>query len=171
MKRSEPGPIDRWTHGGGDLDAAVRALSASGRLGAYLEFRVEPLGTFVAGDLVDDVRAAWDAMVTRLPAGAVARREGWFSIGAVVAGDPVTLVELARGVMRVLTARPRTPPYRAAALCVQVDRDDPEAALLVDVTMHLDDQDGDALGWVTAKRLIPGRAEVDGNVDWLPLEG
>jgi hypothetical protein len=171
MKRSEPGPMERWEHAGGDLDAAVRALAASGRLGAYMEFRIEPLGTFVAGDLVDDVRAAWDAMISRLPAGAVARREGWFAIGAVVAGDPVTLVELARGVMRVLTQRPRTPPYRAAALCVQVDRDDPETALLVDITAHLDDVDGDAMGWVTAKRLIAGKDAVDGTVDWIPLDG
>jgi hypothetical protein len=171
MKRADPVPAERWTHGGGDLEAAVKQLSASGRLGAYIEFRVEPLGTFVAGDLAVDVRAAWDAMVPRLPAGAIARREGWFSIGAVAAGDPVTLVELARAVMQVLTARPRTPPYRAAALLVEVDRNDPEAALLVDITGHLDDADGDVVGWVTTRRVAPGRPEVEGSVDWIGLSG
>jgi hypothetical protein len=162
---------EMWTHGGGDLATAVRALAASGKLGAYLEFRVEPLGTFVAGDLYDDVRAAWDAMVPRLPDDAVARREGWFAIGAVIEGDPVTLVELARGVLAVLTARKRTPPYRAAALCVQIVRADPEIALMVDITGHLDDTEGDVLGWVTPKRLAPDRPEIDGVVDWLPIAG
>jgi hypothetical protein len=169
MKRSEAVPGQRWTHGGGDLEAAMRALAASGRLGAYVEFRVEPLGTFVAGDLAGDVRAAWDALTPLLPEGAVARREGWFSIGAVIAGDPVTLVALARQVMRILTSRPRTPPYRAAALLVQCDRNDPEIALLVDITAHLDDVEGDVLGWVTPMRIAPGRPEVDGAVDWLGL--
>ena len=169
MKRLENVPGERWTHGGGDLEGGVRALAASGRLGAYIEFRIEPLGTFVAGDLAEDVKAAWDALTSRLPDGAVARREGWFSIGAVVAGDPVTLVDIARAVMSVLTARKRTPPYRAAALCVQVDRDDPETALLVDITGHLDDRDGDCLGWVTPRRVVPGHADVDGDVDWISL--
>jgi hypothetical protein len=169
MKRLDTVPGERWTHGGGDLEGAVRALAASGRLGAYVEFRIEPLGTFVAGDLAEDVRAAWDALTGGLPEGAVARREGWFSIGAVVAGDPVKLVELSRAVLRILTARPRTPPYRAAALCVQVDRDDPESALLVDITAHLDDREGDALGWVTPRRITA--TDVDGDVDWIELAG
>lgn len=159
----------QWIHGDGDLEAAVRALAASGRLGAYLELRIEPLGTFVAGDLAEDVRAAWDALIPLLPAGAVARREGWFAIGAVVAGDPVTLVELARKSMVAVTARRRTPPFRAAALLVEVVRDDPESALLVDITGALDDVSGDALGWVTPRRIAPGRPEVDGDVDWLGL--
>jgi hypothetical protein len=167
MKRGGQIPGEKWTHGGGDLEAAVRALAASGRLGAYIEFRIEPLGTFVAGDLAEDVRAAWDALTARLPDGAIARREGWFSIGAVVAGDPVKLVDLSKAVLAVLTTRPRTPPYRAAALCVQVDRDDPDSALLVDITSHLDDKDGDALGWVTPRRIGP--SDVDGDVDWINL--
>jgi hypothetical protein len=162
---------ERWTHGGGDLEAAVRALAASGRLGAYMEFRIEPLGTFVAGDLAEDVKAAWEALTPILPDGAVARREGWFAIGAVVAGDPVTLVNLARTVMRVLVARKRQPPYRAAALCCEVDRDDPEAALLIDITSALDDAEGDNIGWVSPRRVMPGRPEVEGEVDWLGLEG
>jgi hypothetical protein len=169
MKGTEAVPGARWTHGGGDLEAAIRALAASGRLGAYIEFRVEPLGTFVAGDLASDVRAAWDALTPLLPEGAVARREGWFSVGAVIVGDPVTLVDLARAVMKVLTSRPRTPPYRAAALLVEVNRDDPETALLVDITEHLEDIEGDALGWVTTHRIAPGRPEVEGLVDWLGL--
>jgi len=171
MKRPEPGPPEAWQYGGGNLEDAVRTLAASGRLGAYVELRIEPLGTFVAGDLSEDVAAAWRALVPLLPEGAVARRLAWFAIGAVVAGDPGTLVDMARAVMRVMTARPRSPPYRAAALLVQVDRQDPEAALLVDITAHLDDVEGDVVGWVTPHRLAPGRPEVDGQVDWLGLGG
>jgi hypothetical protein len=153
------------------MESAVRALAASGRLGAYVEFRLEPLGTFVAGDLAADVRAAWDTLVPLLPAGAVARREGWFSVGAVIPGDPGTLVEMARKVMRALTARKRMPPFRAGAVLCQVPQDDPEAALLVDVTSALDDVEGDALGWGIPRRVATGMAAVDCDVDWIGLEG
>ncbi len=169
MKRAGAIPDDRWIHAGGDLEAAVRAQAASGRLGAYIEILVEPLGTFVAGDLTTDLKAAWEAMTPLLPVGAVARREGWFSIGAVVAGDPGLLVELARSVMRVLTARKRMPPYRAAALICEIRRDDPEAALLVDASNAIEDTEGDVVGWAKPYRLAPGRPDVDCDVDWIGM--
>lgn len=171
MKRPDAEPVDRWTHAGGDLESAVRAMAASARLGAYLELRIEPLGTFVAGDLASDVRAAWDALVPRLPPGSVARREGWFSLGAVVPGDPMALVDIARDVMRVLRERKRVPPYRAAAVLCEVLRDDPEAALQVDVTAALEDVEGDAVGWGIPRRVGMGLRAVDCDVDWIGLEG
>jgi hypothetical protein len=171
MRRVDAEPEDRWTHGGGDLESAVRSLAASGKLGAYIEFRIEPLGTFVAGDLASDVRAAWDALIPKLPSGAVARREGWFSLGAVVPGDPMSLVDIARDVMRVLRTRKRTPPYRAAAVLCEVLRDDPEAALMVDVTSALEDVEGDAVGWGIPRRVGMGLPAVDCDVDWIGLEG
>jgi hypothetical protein len=171
MKRVDADPEDRWTHEGGDLEGAVRTLAASGRLGAYVELRIEPLGTFVAGDLAADVKAAWEALIPKLPAGSVARREGWFSLGAVVPGDPMTLVDIARDVMRVMRARKRTPPYRAAAVLCEVLRDDPEAALQVDVTSALEDVEGDAVGWGIPRRVHAGMAAVDCDVDWIGIDG
>lgn len=171
MKRVDAEPEDRWTHAGGDLETAVRALAASARLGAYVELRIEPLGTFVAGDLAADVRAAWDALLPKLPSGSVARREGWFSIGAVVPGDPMTLVDIARDVMRVMRERRRVPPYRAAAVLCEVLRDDPEAALMVDVTSALEDVEGDAVGWGIPRRVGRGLPAVDCDVDWIGLDG
>lgn len=167
MKRPETGPIDHWTHGGGDLNAAGRSLVAGGRLGAYLEITVEPLGTFVADGLVDDVWACWQAMIARLPAGAVARREAWFMIGAVVTGDPVALVDLAKELLAIMKQRPRSPPFRVAMLLVELDPADPEAALAADLAGELRDIDGDCLGWVTAKRIRAGRPEIAANVDWV----
>lgn len=167
MKRPETGPIDHWSHGGGDLRAAGRALVAGGRLGAYLEIAVEPLGTFVADGLVDDVWACWQALIARLPAGAVARRESWFMIGAVVSGDPVQLVDLGRELLEVMKHRPRTPPYRVAMLLVELDPADPDAAFDADVSGELHDLDGDCLGWVTATR---ARGAVTAAVDWVIRE-
>ncbi len=167
MKRPETGPIDHWSHGGGDLLAAGRALVAGGRLGAYLEIAVEPLGTFVADGLVDDVRACWQALVARLPASAVARRESWFMIGAVVAGDPVALVDLAKQLLDVMKIRPRTPPYRVAMLLIELDPQDPQAALEADCASDLQDVDGDCLGWVTARRLRPGKPDIQTAIDWV----
>ena len=165
MKRAETGPIDHWTHGGGDLLAAGRALG--GRLGAYLEITVEPLGTFVADGLVEDVWACWQALIARLPTGAVARRESWFMLGAVLTGDPVALVDLAKELIAIMKQRPRTPPYRVAMLLVEVDPADPEAAFAADLAGELQDLDGDCLGWVTAKRIRPDKPDVAASVDWI----
>ncbi len=165
MKRPETGPIDHWSHGSGELGAAASAMAASGRLGAYLEIAIEPLGTFVANGLVDDVWACWQALIARLPAGAVARRESWFMIGAIVAGDPLELVALAKELVAIMKQRPRTPPYRVAILLVELDRTDPEAALLADVSDELHDLDGDCIRWVTAKR--GSRGDVHATVDWV----
>jgi hypothetical protein len=167
VKRPETGPIDHWSHGGGDLLAAGRALVAGGRLGAYLEIAVEPLGTFVADGLVDDVWACWQALLARLPAGAVARRESWFMIGAVIGGDPIALVELATALLDVMKTRPRSPPYRVAMLLVEIDREDPEAAFAADCASDLQDIDGDCLGWVTTRRLRPGKPDIQTSIDWV----
>ncbi len=167
MKRPETGPIEHWSHGGGELLAAGRELVARGSLGAYFEIAVEPLGTFVADGLVDDVWACWQALIARLPAKAVARRESWFMIGAVIPGDPVALVDLANELLGIMKQRPRTPPYRVTALLVEIDRADPEVAFLVDMAHELHDIDGDCLGWVTAKRVRPGKPEVTASVDWV----
>jgi hypothetical protein len=167
VKRAETGPIEHWSHGGGDLAAAGRALVASGRLGAYLEIAVEPLGTFVADGLVDDVWACWQALIARLPADAVAKREAWFMIGAVLSGDPVALVDLAKELLAIMKQRPRTPPYRVAILLVELDAADPEAAFAADLAGELQDLDGDCVGWVTAKRIRPGKPEVSASVDWV----
>lgn len=167
MKRPETGPIDHWSHGGGELLPAARTMVAKGTLGAYLELAVEPLGTFVADGLVDDVWACWQAMIARLPAGAVARRESWFMIAAVVPGDPLALVDLAKELLAFMKQRPRTPPYRVWSLLVEIDREDPEVAFLVDVSDELHDIDGDCLGWVTANRIRPGKPGVAAKVDWI----
>jgi hypothetical protein len=135
-----------WTHNGGDLPAAARAAAGGG---VYVHVQVEPLGTFMAGDLAGEVRAAWDSLLAALPDGAVAFREGWFSIGAVVAGDRRAAIALGRQVVHDLAPRTRIPPYRVAVVLIAIDPDAPEAALEVDVSDHLHDVDEDAIVWVS----------------------
>jgi hypothetical protein len=132
----------------GDVGAAVRAICAARGDGALLliEARLRELG-LARDDEAALLEAAWARVAGRLPDGAVARRSGWASFDAVLAGPRDAVIGTARGVLAALVADRATARCAWQLALVRIS-DDPDRALMCDPGDDVTSREGDVLAWV-----------------------
>ena len=132
----------------GDIGAAVRALVSARTPGALFQLHARLQGLGLARD--DEaalLETAWARASGRLPDGAIARRTGWTSFDAVLAGERDALIGTARGLLGSFTADRSLARCPWQIVLVRIS-DDADRALMCDYGYDVAAQVGDVLAWV-----------------------
>jgi hypothetical protein len=130
-----------WTHAGGDLPAAARAVS-----GALLDLSAGPSSP--SHTFEDALRRAWEHALALVPAGTVGRRAAWAHLLFIVPGERPALLALGRTLRARLADLPAALHWHI--LLTAHDRAEPERTFMCDPGYDLAAYAGrDCLAWVT----------------------